>query len=159
MKKEIWFNYSVAAGASFAYFLILPSLGSAKLDRVLLLVASNLFGISLILNTLFTMVLRKSNQFSTLAHRNLSARMYKAIFIAPLLLFAVAIIVFLASISASLALISSSSAFIFLSLYKYLEIKNKSEIDLFFKTNDKAVLKVLIFISVALAVIGFIYIL
>ena len=159
MKKEIWFNYSVAAGASFAYFLMLPSLGSAKLDRILLLVASNLFGISLILNTMFTMVLRKSNQFSTLAHKNLSTRMYKAIFIAPLLLFAVAVVLFFASISASLALISSSSAFIFLSLYKYLEIKNKSEIDLFYKTNDEVVLKVLIFISVALVVTGFIYML
>ncbi|MEN8637929.1 MULTISPECIES: hypothetical protein [Pseudoalteromonas] len=159
MKKEIWFNYSVAAGASFAYFLMLPSLGSAKLDRILLLVASNLFGISLILNTMFTMALRKSNQFSTLAHKNLSTRMYKAIFIAPLLLFAVAVVLFFASISASLALISSSSAFIFLSLYKYLEIKNKSEIDLFYKTNDEVVLKVLIFISVALVVTGFIYML
>ncbi|WP_197189306.1 hypothetical protein [Pseudoalteromonas sp. NGC95] len=85
--------------------------------------------------------------------------MYKAIFIAPLLLFAVAVVLFFASISASLALISSSSAFIFLSLYKYLEIKNKSEIDFFYKTNDEAVLKVLIFISVAPVVTGFIYML
>ena len=120
-KKDDWVHYSVAAGASFAYFLALPSF--ANVDKNFINISTYLFGLSLIWNSLLSVGLRKDKNLNRMIFSGLGEVGHLLYFSLPLLIFGLAILCFIWSISGSVVLFIISGIFTFigvsqLSLYR-----------------------------------------
>ena len=120
-KSDGWINYSVAAGASFAYFLALPSF--TVVDKNLIIISSYLFGLSLIWNTLLSVGLRKDKKLNTIIYEGLGRVGYQLFFFVPLLVFGLAIVCYIWSISDSIALFMLSGLFIFFGILNFSTVR------------------------------------
>tara|TARA_B110000503_G_C7049307_1_gene371611 strand:- start:437 stop:931 length:495 start_codon:yes stop_codon:yes gene_type:complete len=148
INDENWINYSIAAGASFAYFLALPSF--SNVDKGLMGISTYLFGLSLIWNTLLTVGLKKDQKLNAFIFKGLGETGHYVFLLTPLLTFGMAMLCYIWSISGSIVLFILGGLCAFGGVLKLSAVKGeKNMTEDFYFSKESSMLSCVVLFSIA----------
>tara|TARA_B100001059_G_C17495453_1_gene408445 strand:- start:52 stop:546 length:495 start_codon:yes stop_codon:yes gene_type:complete len=149
INDENWINYSIAAGASFAYFLALPSF--SHVDKGLMGISIYLFGLSLIWNTLLTVGLKNDKKLNAFIFKGLGETGHYVFFLIPLLTFGMAMLCYIWSISGSIVLFILGGLFAFGGILKLSAVKGENNMmEGFYFSKKSSMFSCVVLFSIAL---------